>query len=156
MQECRLKVPGCQPIFQEGVCCPVKYNCDGVQIDGVGKPGLISSSPSPPTTTTAVAPSSGGCMHKGKWIQEGDLIETEDPCEHCYCLNGDAICGIHRCMEALEGDAENCKPTPTPPGHCCPTSYECGEFKVAKQTMQSLVSLQCPMMCRSLQRAWTR
>ena len=27
MQECTLKVAGCEPIFQDGVCCPVKYMC---------------------------------------------------------------------------------------------------------------------------------
>ena len=27
MQECTLKVEGCKPIFQDGVCCPVKYMC---------------------------------------------------------------------------------------------------------------------------------
>ena len=27
MQECDLKVEGCKPIYQEGVCCPVKYQC---------------------------------------------------------------------------------------------------------------------------------
>ena len=26
-QECDLKVPGCDPIYQDGVCCPVKYRC---------------------------------------------------------------------------------------------------------------------------------
>ena len=27
MQECQLRVEGCQPIFVDGVCCPVKYIC---------------------------------------------------------------------------------------------------------------------------------
>ncbi len=27
MQECSLKVPGCEPVYEEGVCCPVKYMC---------------------------------------------------------------------------------------------------------------------------------
>ena len=27
MQECTLKVEGCQPIYAEGVCCPVSYIC---------------------------------------------------------------------------------------------------------------------------------
>ena len=26
-QECDLRVPGCEPIYQDGVCCPVKYRC---------------------------------------------------------------------------------------------------------------------------------
>ena len=27
MQECTLKVEGCQPIYADGVCCPVSYIC---------------------------------------------------------------------------------------------------------------------------------
>lgn len=27
MQECTLKMDGCKPIYQDGVCCPVKYMC---------------------------------------------------------------------------------------------------------------------------------
>lgn len=27
MQECTLKIEGCKPVYQEGVCCPVKYDC---------------------------------------------------------------------------------------------------------------------------------
>lgn len=26
-QECTLNVEGCRPIYQEGVCCPVRYDC---------------------------------------------------------------------------------------------------------------------------------
>ena len=39
MQECTLKVSGCEPIYQAGVCCPVKYMCDdGTVIGGNGLP----------------------------------------------------------------------------------------------------------------------
>jgi len=27
MQECTLRVEGCRPIYEEGVCCPVRYDC---------------------------------------------------------------------------------------------------------------------------------
>lgn len=27
MQECTLNIEGCKPVYQEGVCCPVRYNC---------------------------------------------------------------------------------------------------------------------------------
>lgn len=27
MQECTLQVAGCKPVYQPGVCCPIKYNC---------------------------------------------------------------------------------------------------------------------------------
>lgn len=31
MQECTLKVEGCKPVHQEGVCCPVRYDCGKYQ-----------------------------------------------------------------------------------------------------------------------------
>lgn len=27
MQECTLRVAGCKPVYQPGVCCPIKYDC---------------------------------------------------------------------------------------------------------------------------------
>jgi hypothetical protein len=27
MQECTLRVAGCKPVYQPGICCPIKYNC---------------------------------------------------------------------------------------------------------------------------------
>lgn len=27
MQQCTLSVAGCRPVYQPGICCPVKYNC---------------------------------------------------------------------------------------------------------------------------------
>lgn len=27
MQECTLHVDGCRPIYNKGVCCPVRYDC---------------------------------------------------------------------------------------------------------------------------------
>ena len=27
MQECTLHIDGCQPIYNKGVCCPVRYSC---------------------------------------------------------------------------------------------------------------------------------
>ena len=26
---CSPSAPGCQPVFEDGVCCPVSYNCSG-------------------------------------------------------------------------------------------------------------------------------
>lgn len=27
MQECTLQIDGCKPVYQDGVCCPVRYDC---------------------------------------------------------------------------------------------------------------------------------
>lgn len=32
MQECTLRVAGCKPIYQPGICCPVRYNCGKLKI----------------------------------------------------------------------------------------------------------------------------
>ena len=32
MQECTLKVEGCQPIYADGVCCPVSYICGKISL----------------------------------------------------------------------------------------------------------------------------
>lgn len=39
MQECTLHVDGCRPIYNKGVCCPVRYDC--------GKPELLYTFPHP-------------------------------------------------------------------------------------------------------------
>lgn len=31
MQECTLKVEGCRPVYEDGVCCPVRYQCGKLQ-----------------------------------------------------------------------------------------------------------------------------
>jgi hypothetical protein len=32
MQECTLHIDGCQPIYNKGVCCPVRYSCGKLKI----------------------------------------------------------------------------------------------------------------------------
>ena len=46
MQECTLKVEGCQPIYADGVCCPVSYIC--------GKISLVHSMPRSITVSPAI------------------------------------------------------------------------------------------------------
>ena len=43
---------------------------------------------------TTVKPSNKGCYNNGLFYANGADIETDDPCEHCYCLNGDMVCAI--------------------------------------------------------------
>ncbi|MPC77288.1 hypothetical protein E2C01_071739 [Portunus trituberculatus] len=94
MQECILMVPGCKPVFEEGVCCPVRYNCAHDEIEAVPTTTTLApesnATTAPPTTT--MLPGSSGCIHKGEFYADGSLINTEDPCEHCYCMMGDLCC----------------------------------------------------------------
>ena len=57
-------------------------------------------------------------------------IETEDPCEHCYCIQGKMVCAVESCMGEMDGEADHCDPIPPAKGECCPTEYRCGKFFV--------------------------
>ncbi|XP_025206671.1 mucin-17-like isoform X2 [Melanaphis sacchari] len=120
MQECTLHVEGCRPVYHEGVCCPVRYDCDyeseksttsAPQITG----GLVFSTTSAPFD----------CRVNDDVYQDGESIPmvSEKPCEHCYCMRGDIVCAVQDCGEPLRG--KDCTPETPPAGQCCPTSYQC-------------------------------
>ena len=83
---------------------------------------------SPGGVTTSKAPAQTGCYMHGAYYANGADIVTEDPCEHCYCLNGDVVCAIQECMGPLEGRTDNCEAMAPPPGQCCPAEYKCSEY----------------------------
>ena len=76
-------------------------------------------------TTTMIPGSIATCLHQGKLYFDGANIETEDPCEHCYCMKGDIVCGVHECKSPLDEKEEGCIPRPPLPGQCCPQGYDC-------------------------------
>ncbi|XP_047738702.1 mucin-5AC [Hyalella azteca] len=129
MQECILKVEGCVPVFQEGICCPVRYQCAHEEEDTF----LTTTQASPQVNATTGLPFStvipgsisGACIHQGEIYADGALIETDDPCEHCYCMKGDLVCAIHECKSSLDEADEGCLPRPPLPGQCCPQGYTC-------------------------------
>ena len=81
-------------------------------------------------TSTSKVPAQPGCYMNGDYFANGADIVTEDPCEHCYCLNGDVVCAIQECMGPLEGKTDNCEALPPPPGQCCPAEYKCSKFQL--------------------------
>ena len=80
------------------------------------------------TDVTVVPAKPNGCYNNGDFYANGADIVTEDPCEHCYCLNGDIVCAIQECMGPLEGETDTCEPLPAPPGQCCPAEYNCRKY----------------------------
>ena len=54
-------------------------------------------------------------------------METDNPCEHCYCIQGKMVCAVESCMGAMDGESDHCDPIPPAAGECCPTEYKCGE-----------------------------
>nr|KAF7438700.1 hypothetical protein H0235_001091 [Vespula pensylvanica] len=121
IQECTLRVAGCKPAYQPGVCCPVKYNCEyDEELETTVGPisGLIM--------TTTIAPGiAPHCYYEGKFYEDGELIYSTQPCQHCYCFRGDIACAIQDCGTPMKTHGENCTALPPPEGECCPTTYQC-------------------------------
>ncbi|KRT79926.1 hypothetical protein AMK59_6894, partial [Oryctes borbonicus] len=124
MQECTLHIEGCSPVYQEGVCCPVRYDCEHPEDN------LQETTAIPTTTTTlrtifttlpAVTPSD--CIHEGEIFADGALIK-KDLCDHCYCMKGDIVCAVQECGPTPL-DKVNCTALPVKEGQCCPDSYDC-------------------------------
>ena len=104
---------------------------DLVTEDGSVLPGLPGGEggdeDSTDMTVVPPKPTQPGCTNNGQFYANGADIVTEDPCEHCYCLNGDVVCAIQECMGPLEGKTDNCQALPPPPGQCCPAEYKCSK-----------------------------
>uniref|UniRef100_A0A8D9B877 VWFC domain-containing protein n=2 Tax=Cacopsylla melanoneura TaxID=428564 RepID=A0A8D9B877_9HEMI len=122
MLECTLQIEGCQPVYEEGVCCPVRYDCDQpAQLDDASSSTAGTTTGLVFTTTPA---GSLDCYHGGAIYHDGESIPNSDrPCEHCYCVRGDIVCAVQDCGQPLKG--KDCTPNPIPAGQCCPTTYEC-------------------------------
>ncbi|KAF0292778.1 Kielin/chordin-like protein [Amphibalanus amphitrite] len=112
-QRCTMSVPGCEPVFEDGVCCPVRYNCD------------FQTTTLPPLTTARPDPSAG-CLHQGVSYADGEQVTSADPCQHCYCMHGEVKCAVRSCSTPLDHERSSCRPVPPPPGQCCPDTYDCG------------------------------
>ena len=93
---------------------------------GIEDSGLMKEEDN--AVTLRPATTQPGCYHSGEFYANGADIVTEDPCEHCYCLNGDMVCAIQECMGPLEGETDSCEPMPAPPGQCCPAEYNCSKY----------------------------
>ncbi|XP_037077918.1 kielin/chordin-like protein [Pollicipes pollicipes] len=113
-QECTMRVPGCQPIYAEGICCPVRYVCD------------YETTTLAPITTLRPDAGNTGCVQNGVFYNDGDQIPSEDPCQHCYCMHSEVKCAIQDCASPLDHAHAQCKPVPPSPGQCCPDQYNCG------------------------------
>ncbi len=99
---------------------------DGGDGDGDGDTSLTTASSTSPSTATAASPASGGgCYYRGLVVPDGDNVDSDDPCEHCYCMGGEIVCAVDSCIERLQGESDDCVPNTPPPGQCCPTSFSC-------------------------------
>ncbi|KFM56945.1 hypothetical protein X975_24875, partial [Stegodyphus mimosarum] len=109
MQECELKVEGCSPVYKEGQCCPCRYNCT-----------YEESTTAPPGVTLQEL--AEGCnLPDGTFVEDGEAVNSTNPCEHCYCMRNEVVCAIQEC----QAPGDDCKPLPPKPDQCCPDRYEC-------------------------------
>ncbi|XP_044734470.1 titin [Chrysoperla carnea] len=119
MQECTLHVQGCKPVYQDGVCCPVRYDCDREEeylLETTVSSGLL-------LTTTMSPGASTDCKYNSSVYSDGELMKTENACEHCYCMRGEIVCAVQECGQPMEKTGTNCVAIPRE-GQCCP-EYEC-------------------------------
>lgn len=83
-------------------------------------PGLIMTTTLPP----GVLPQ---CYYEDKVYEDGDLIYSTQPCQHCYCFRGEIACAVQNCGTPMQEHGKNCTALPPPEGECCPTTYQCGK-----------------------------
>lgn len=82
------------------------------------------------TTTMAPRTTPPQCHHEGKMYEDGELIYTIQPCQHCYCFHGEIVCAVQDCGKPMESHGKNCTALPPLDGECCPTTYQCGEHSI--------------------------
>nr|CAD7463396.1 unnamed protein product [Timema tahoe] len=119
--QCVMKVQGCTPIHSKLSCCPTKYHCSHVNVDG--------------STTVAPVPFLG-CLVDGKKYKEGEMVReaASTTCENCFCIRRKIRCVSLSCPKPVH----DCQPI-TRSGECCPSSYNCNVERNETQT-QSLVA----------------
>lgn len=88
------------------------------------------------TTTSAPVPSTD-CYHNGISYADGENIDTDQACEHCYCMRGDIVCAVQEC-KPLEMHGKNCTARLPGPGECCPQVYEC-ESDLQSTTLATVI-----------------
>lgn len=65
---------------------------------------------------------SEGCvLNDGRYVEDGEAVNSTNPCEHCYCMRNELVCAIQEC----QAPGDNCRPLPTTSGQCCPERYDC-------------------------------
>lgn len=76
-------------------------------------------------TTTNAPSQSTDCSHNDTTYSDGELVTTDQPCEHCYCMRGDIVCAVQECGTPLDMEGKNCTARPPRDGECCPDVYDC-------------------------------
>lgn len=141
--KCLLASPGCEPIYSDSTCCPIRYDCTKKTAAAVAAAVTAADSSAAPTddSSARAKPSnivhhsnkhylrtkmrtqrSRGCIIGAHFFSEGLKLphDPQHPCNICFCIRGTAKCTPKKCAPSIA----NCTAI-IPPGQCCPASYEC-------------------------------
>lgn len=133
----------CSPVYMEGSCCPLKYDCSAgnggatINISTVPKKQQNKWTPSKQKQSDAGLSMEEfsnlphhrkrhSCHIHGRVFVEGEKLpmDQENPCNICYCIHGESRCTPKKCTPAMK----NCVPIISP-GQCCPSGYKCNMAK---------------------------
>lgn len=135
--KCLLASPGCEPIYSDSTCCPIRYDCTKKTAAAAADSSIahtddISASAKPSNVvhhsnkhylrTKMRTQRSRGCIVGAHFFSEGLKLphDAQHPCNICFCIRGAAKCTPKKCAPSIA----NCTAI-IPPGQCCPASYEC-------------------------------
>lgn len=107
-------------------------------------------------TTTTMPSQTTECLHNGVQYIDGELINTDQPCEHCYCMRGDIVCAVQDCGRPLEMHGKNCTARIPKDGECCPQIYECDGDAASTSTISSATTLEYENVHTTTQRSAER
>lgn len=143
--KCLLASPGCEPIYSDSTCCPIRYDCTkkkrpvaaaddsfdgfadseraiGDALPPRSKPNTVHHSNKHYLRTKMRKQRSRGCIIGPHFYPEGLKLPADplSPCNVCFCIRGAQKCTPKKCAPSIE----NCEPIMVP-GQCCPASYAC-------------------------------
>lgn len=129
--KCQLPNSKCRPLYAEGSCCPVHYDCSGNATSVTEKSSSNSLIQSNSVHNrnylrkTKLPENKGKCYAKGTSFFDGQKLPTDKnrPCEMCFCIRGNVMCTPKKCAPYIG----NCKPL-IPDGECCAVGYECRKY----------------------------
>lgn len=139
--KCLLASPGCEPIYSDSTCCPIRYDCTKKKLTAAvadngsvnseraidelpprSKPNTVHHSNKHYLRTKMRKQRSRGCIIGPHFYPEGLKLPGDplSPCNVCFCIRGAQKCTPKKCAPSIE----NCEPIMVP-GQCCPASYAC-------------------------------
>lgn len=113
-----------KPLISDGM---VRIPGEGVSMGGGGVTTRKPSSPKRPPVIPLI-PGEGICRHNNRIYQNGDEVESDDPCmELCMCIASVVYCDEVVCDNNAPTSANGSCVAYRDPNECC-TQYECRKF----------------------------